>query len=154
MLIAALFFFFNFWLPCSMCKFRGQGSNPHHSSNLSCNKENTRSKPHWTTRDLWDLFYGPGYGLSWWLFHMYMKWANTPPLLYAVSIRSCWWIMFFRYSLFLLIFCWVCLSATKKVLLKIFKHGFGFCQCFYLCLVAPPYLQIVAFHIWYRVYHY
>ena len=48
------FLFLSFFLSFFFFFF---GSNPHHSSNLSCYSDNARSLTHCATRELWSYFY-------------------------------------------------------------------------------------------------
>lgn len=53
----AVCFVLFFWLHCTMWKFLGQGSNPHHSSNPSCCSDNTGSLTCCATGEILALFF-------------------------------------------------------------------------------------------------
>ena len=101
----------------------------------------------------WDLFYGPAYGLSWWLFHVHLKRTSILPLLGVASypIRSYWLIIFFKSSLFSHIFCLLGLCYQKRLIKNL---QLWFCLYFSLYLVTLLGLQTVAFHILLRVYNF
>ena len=81
-----------------------------------------------------DLFYGPTYVLSWWMFHMNLKVYSA-----VVSMKSSWFIVLFRYSLSLLIFCLVFLSIIEIEILKspsiIVELSFPFLDSVSFCFV-------------------